>query len=105
MQSSGKGVRAHGRWNSLGVTATRELHLAEFGVSPQHALRLLLTEFRTRGWRDPGDAALLVIRQIEKRPGITPERAAAAAPAAFFDVNNLRRRDLADALVEISRRR
>lgn len=88
------------------VTSTRSgLYLEAFGISSKHALRRLLSEFRTRGWRDPGDAALLVIRTVERQPGVSAERAAAAAPPEFFDVNQLRRKDLADALCEIAARR
>lgn len=87
------------------VTGTRNgLHLEAFGISPKHALRKLLNEFRTRGWRDPGDAALLVIRKVERQPGVSADRAAAAAPPEFFDVNHLKREDLADALREIAAR-
>jgi hypothetical protein len=81
------------------------LHVEAFGISQKHALRRLLTEFRHRGWRDPGDAALLVIRKIEKQPGVAATRAAAAAPAAFFDLNHITKKDLAAALVEIAARR
>ena len=81
------------------------LHLEAFGISSKHALRRLLNEFRTRGWHDPGDTALLVIRRVELQPGVSPERAAAAAPPEFFDMNHLRRKDLADALSEIASRR
>lgn len=87
------------------TTARTGLHLDAFGMSPKHALRRLLTEFRNRGWRDPGDAALLVILKIERRPGIGADRAAAAAPREFFDVNNIQKKDLADALTAIAARR
>jgi hypothetical protein len=85
------------------ATTTRSgLHLEAFGISSKHALRRLLTEFRTRGWRDPGDAALLVIRRIERQPGVAAERAAAAAPSAFFEVNHIDRKDLAEVLSEMA---
>ena len=80
------------------------LRLEAFGISPKHALRKVLTEFRIRGWRDPGDAALLVIRRIERHPGITANRAAGAAPPEFFELNQIRKKDLAAALREIARR-
>jgi hypothetical protein len=81
------------------------LYVEALGVSPKHALRELLTEFRQRGWRDPGDAALLVIRRIEQRPGILSALAASAAPPEFFEVNHIRRKDLADALNDLANRR
>jgi hypothetical protein len=88
------------------VTITQTaLHLEAFGISQKHALRRLLTAFRQRGWRDPGDAALLVIRKIEKQPGVAANRAAAAAPPEFFDLNHITRKELAEALVEIATRR
>jgi hypothetical protein len=80
------------------------LYLDSFGTSAKHGLRRLLTEFKARGWRDPGDAALLVIRTIEAQPGITPERAAAAAPLDFFDRNSISRKDLAEALSDVANR-
>lgn len=81
------------------------LYLDSFGISSKHGIRRLLSKFRERGWRDPGDAALLVMRRIESQPGIAPERAAAAAPPEFFEVNRIRRKDLAAALVELATRR
>ena len=86
------------------TTARTGLHLDAFGMSPKHALRRLLTEFRNRGWRDPGDAALLVILRIERQPGIGADQAAAAAPREFFDLNHIRKKDLAEALAAIAAR-
>jgi hypothetical protein len=79
------------------------LHLESFGISSKHALRRLLTEFRARGWRDPGDATLLVIRRIETHPGVGSDRAAAAAPEEFFGLNHIRHRELAEALEDPAR--
>jgi hypothetical protein len=87
------------------TTGRTGLHLEAFGISSKHALRQLLTEFRHRGWRDPGGAAFLVISRIERQPGITADRAAAAAPSEFFDVNHIRKSDLARALREMAARR
>lgn len=84
------------------TTARTGLHLDAFGISPKHALRRLLTEFRNRGWRDPGDAALLVILKIERQPGIAADRAADAAPGEFFDLNHIQKGDLAEALTTIA---
>jgi hypothetical protein len=86
------------------TTARTGLHLDAFGMSSKHAIRRLLSEFRNRGWRDPGDAALLVILRIERQPGIAADRAAAAAPGEFFDLNHIQRKDLAEALTAIAAR-
>ena len=84
--------------------ARNGLYLDALGISSKHAMRKLLSEFRARGWRDPGDAALLIISRIERQPGITAERAAAAAPPEFFDLNEIRRSDLAEMLETLAGR-
>lgn len=81
------------------------LYLDAFGISSKHAIRHLLSEFRSRGWRDPGDAAFLIIHRIETKPGVAPERAAAAAPAEFLDLNDIKRSDIAEMLTTVARRR
>lgn len=81
------------------------LDLGESGLSRRQALRQLLTEFRHRGWEDSGDAALHVIERIALEPGVTAQRAAQAAPRVFLTVNQIRRQELADAIVDVVCRR
>lgn len=80
------------------------LHIDALGLSTKHAVRQLLTEFRYRGWKDPGDAALRVVMMIERNPGISCARAADAAPSAFFETNSIRKKDLARVLSDLAGR-
>lgn len=86
------------------MSAASGLHLGEFGGSERQALRRLLTEFRHRGWQDAGDTALRIVLLISSEPGATAQRAARAAPVAFFATNRIGKRELASALADLARR-
>jgi hypothetical protein len=90
---------------TLAVAARHGLYIDAFGISSKHAIRHLLSEFRSRGWRDPGDAAFLIVHRIETKPGIAPDRAAAAAPSEFYDLNDIKRADVAEMLAGVARRK
>ncbi len=71
------------------------LQLKTLGTTPQAATRRLLTEFRRRGWQDPGASAVAIVRALEEtRGGITPRRAAALIGQDFLAVNGLKRSDV-----------
>jgi hypothetical protein len=89
------------------VARTRgELTLRRLGDTPQAALRVLLTEFRYRGWRDPDVAALSIIRALDAAAGeLTAVQAAAAVPSSFLLQNRISRRDLELMLKQLIQRR
>jgi hypothetical protein len=81
------------------------LAVNRLGPNTQAAIRTLLTEFRFRGWHDPGNAALAIVRALEAAHGVLPpSRAARAVPADFLSRNNLSRHQLAGLLTELASR-
>ncbi len=84
---------------------SKKVTLESFGPTSQAAIRLLLTEFRNRGWSDSSNAALEIVRAIEHSHGLSLQRAARAAPPDFLSVNDLRRQDVVDLLLNLVRQR
>jgi hypothetical protein len=78
------------------------LDVQAFGASSKLAVRALLTAFRERGWEESGDAALSIIRALERRPRQSATRLASDAPAAFLRLNGISRADLAATLAEVA---
>jgi hypothetical protein len=69
------------------------------GESPQALLSLVLDEFERRRWRDRGQAALKVVRAIERSGGQIDPAALARVPSrTFLVVNRTTRADVRNAL-------
>jgi hypothetical protein len=77
------------------------LRLADFGNSPQAAMRALLEEFASRGWTSSStDAAVRIVRLLGDGAleGVSSSRVAHAAGRDFLTRNELTERSLKDAL-------
>lgn len=84
----------------------RTLSVGLLGPTSQAAIRLLLTEFRNRGWTDSSNAALAIVRAVEASSvGVAPSRAARAAPPQFLAENDLKPADLEHLLGDLAQRR
>jgi len=69
-------------------------------------MRLLLTEFRNKGWTDSSNAALAIVRAVEASSvGLAPSKAARAAPSQFLAENDLKVADLEQLLQDLADRR
>jgi hypothetical protein len=69
------------------------------------AIRRLLTEFRTHGWRDVDGAAILMVDRLTKGGGHAPPKSVAAAvPAQFLAANGVSRPELTRALERLAER-
>lgn len=80
------------------------LSVESIADTPRDAIRLLLTEFRHRGWRDRNSAALQMVRCLQREGGATVKQVAGAAPGDFIAANNLRRADVELLMKELASR-
>ena len=84
----------------------RTLSVQLLGPTSQAAIRVLLTEFRNKGWTDSSNAALAIVRAVEASSGgLTPSRAAQAVPSQFLAENHLKAADLEQLLQDLADRR
>ena len=82
-----------------------QLELDRLGNSRRLAIRKLLSEFRTYGWRDVDGAAISMVDRLAKTGGrATPKSVARAVPSGFLAVNGVSRTELARALERLAER-
>lgn len=75
----------------------------DLGENDRQAVRRLLDEFRYRGWKDSGGAALRIVKAVGRAEGkATAKKLASSAPTEFLVQNDLRRADLERALCEFT---
>lgn len=79
------------------MVASPVLSLDHFNGETRRAISELLDLWQARGWRDRGNYVLDLALALERRD-LSPKRAAAMAPSTFLARNNIRRRDLEEAL-------
>lgn len=79
------------------------LDLETLGPTPQAAVRRLITEFRRRGWRETGGAAVAIVRALEEaRAAVPPHRAAAVVAAEFLAMNQTSRTEVEEFLTRLA---
>jgi hypothetical protein len=67
--------------------------------TPQALLSRLVDEFERRRWRDVDDAALKIVRAVEKAGGqVNPTRLSRIPSRTFLDVNHAGRADISEAV-------
>lgn len=83
--------------------AAQKLRLDDLGPNEQAAVRLLLDDFRSHGWRDQGGGAIAIVRALASDArGLTTRRIAQVMPEIFFVANSVSRTDVRKALDEIA---
>jgi hypothetical protein len=82
-----------------------QLELDRLGNTRRLAIRKLLTEFRTYGWRDTDGAAIVIVDRLAQAGGhASPESVAGAVPSGFLAVNGMSRSELSQALGRLAAR-
>ncbi len=79
------------------------IKMVSFGPAPQAALRRLLSGLRARGWHDPDETALALLRALQSsRKPMTPHQLARVVSTSFLTVNGISRADLERFLSEMA---
>lgn len=78
----------------------RRVSLRDFGRTPQAAVRVVLDQFRHRGWRDESGTAVQLVHALLEAEGPMSEREwARQIPSGFLHDNGVRRVEVSDYLL------